>query len=403
MTKAQAKQRLAKLRREIDHHRYLYHVLDEAEISAAALDSLKHELQQLEDAYPDLITPDSPSQRVGGKPLAKFQEVPHSVPMLSLRDAFTEEELVAWEVRNQKIIPGTYDYFVQQKIDGVAIALIYENGVLVQALTRGDGRVGEDVTHNIRTIESIPLSLRPSPPKPRLWRGRRRVEIRGEVYMLKADLARLNRERLKAGLAPFANPRNLAAGSMRQLDPTLAAARPLRFMAWEITEGFPVKTRVAEYEALRDLGFHRPPQSQHCQNLQEAWQILQQEEKRREKYPYLVDGAVIKINDLATSRRLGTIGKTPRGSIAYKFAAAEATTTVTDIVVQVGRTGSLTPVAHLAPTAVAGTTVSRATLHNAGEIARKDIRIGDTVIIRKAGDIIPEVVRVLPVLRPRSA
>ncbi|MDZ4346534.1 MAG: NAD-dependent DNA ligase LigA [Candidatus Binatia bacterium] len=392
MTKPQAKGRITKLRQEINHHRYLYHVKDTQEISDAALDSLKHELAQLEQQFPDLITPDSPTQRVGGKPLPELRQVQHAVPMLSLQDAFSDEELSQWETRNKKIVRAAYDYFIELKIDGVAMALMYEDGILIRAATRGDGRVGEDVTHNIKTIEAIPLRLNQPHPK--------RLEVRGEVYLLKQDFARLNKQRAKQGLKLFANPRNIAAGSIRQLDPAVAAERPLRFFAWEITAGAVLNTRTDEYDLLQKLGFPVPPDAKLCRDLEAVSRYLIKEDKQRNRRPFLVDGAVIKINDLNISQRLGVVGKAPRGSIAYKFAAEEATTIVEDIVVQVGRTGVLTPVAHLRPVSVAGTTVSRATLHNADEIKRKDVRIGDTVIIRKAGDIIPEVVRALPKLRP---
>lgn len=391
----QAAQRILKLREEINHHRYLYHVLDKQEISDAALDSLKNELEQLEQQFPELITPDSPTQRVGGEPLPKFKSVPHHSRMLSLTDAFTIEDLTQWEKRNQKIVLGTYEYFTELKIDGVAVALVYQDGQLTQALTRGDGQVGEDVTHNIRTIEAIPLSLRKKVPN--------RLEVRGEVYMLKKDFAKLNAERTKKGEVPFANPRNFAAGSIRQLDPKMTATRPLRFFAWEITDGQAVDTRQEEYYTLQQLGFPVPPAALLFKNLTEIEKFLKSEEGRVRAHPFLVDGVVIKVNDLTLHDRLGIVGKAPRGAIAYKFAAEEATTVVEDIIIQVGRTGALTPVAHLKPVSVAGSTVSRATLHNAAEVARKDIRVSDTVIIRKAGDIIPEVIKSLPRLRPKSA
>lgn len=401
MNKSEAKQRLEKLRQEINHHRYLYHVKDTPEISDAALDSLKHELDQLEQQFPDLITPTSPSQRVAGKPLPEFQHVPHQTRMLSLQDAFSIEELQQWETRNQKILPKDFEYFIEPKIDGVAVSLVYHDGIFTTGATRGDGLTGEDVTQNLKTIESIPLELR-APAFAKAAAGPR-IEIRGEVYMLKKDFEKLNRQRAKEGKALFANPRNFSAGSIRQLNPALAAARPLRFMAWEITDGLPLKTREEEYEKLRDLGFPVPPGGELLSNLKNFPALADRLEKRREKQPFQIDGLVLKINNLADSKRLGIVGKAPRGSIAYKFSAEEAATIVEDIVVQVGRTGALTPVAHLKPVPVAGSTVSRATLHNADEVARKDVRVGDTVIVRKAGDIIPEVVKVLPPLRPKNA
>lgn len=395
MTKGEAKKRIAALRDEINHHRYLYHVLDKQEISDAANDSLKKELEDLEQEFPDLITPDSPTQRVGGEPLDIFEEVPHAQRMLSLTDAFSGEDLDAWETRNKKIIPGSFEYFVQLKIDGVAISLIYEDGVLKTAATRGDGFIGEDVTHNIRTIDAVPLTLRK--------KHTGTVEVRGEVYMRKDDFEKMNAGRKAKGLELFANPRNVSAGSIRQLDPKLAAERPLRFFAWEITRGVPIATREEEYNLLSELGFPTPPESKLFNSIKEVESYIAKAEEKRLKHPFQVDGLVVKVNDLAISSRLGVVGKAPRGSIAYKFAAEEATTVVEDITVQVGRTGVLTPVAHLKPVLVAGTTVSRATLHNADEIKRKDIRVGDTVIIHKAGDIIPEIVRVLPKLRKKGA
>lgn len=395
MIKAEAKARIAKLVQEIDHHRYLYHVKDQEEISAAALDSLKHELQQLEEQFPDLIQPNSPSQRVAGQPLPEFKHTKHASRMLSLQDAFSQDELLAWETRNRKILPKDFDYFIEPKIDGVAVSLIYHDGTFTTGATRGDGTTGEDVTQNLKTIDAIPLELR--------QKIQGRLEVRGEVYMLKKDFERLNKARAKAGQALFANPRNLSAGSIRQLDPKITVSRPLRFFAWEITDSLPLKTRQEEYDMLQALGFPVPPGGELLKNLKDFPALSARAEKQRERQPFQIDGLVLKINSLADTERLGIIGKAPRGSIAYKFSAEEATTTVEDIVVQVGRTGKLTPVAHLKPVSVAGTAVSRATLHNADEIARKDVRVGDTVIVHKAGDIIPEVVKVLLKLRPAKA
>ncbi len=392
MTKKEAKERIGKLRQEIDHHRYLYHVLDKQEISEAALDSLKRELAELEGQWPELATRSSPTQRVGGRPLPEFTPVKHKMRMISLQDAFDKEDLMRWETRNKKIVPADYDYFVEHKIDGVSLSLIYRDGELLRGVTRGDGRVGEDVTQNIRTIEAIPLELR----QPLAGE----VEIRGEVYMLKRDFKEMNRQREAAGQKIFANPRNIAAGSIRQLDSNLTAARPLRFFAWEIAGGVKVDTREEEYAKLQELGFAVPPKARLFKDLDAVWEYLQGQDDKRQAARFLIDGAVIKINDLEVSSRLGIVGKAPRGSIAFKYAAEEATTVVEDIVVQVGRTGALTPVAQLKPVSVAGTVVTRATLHNADEIRRKDVRVGDTVIVRKAGDIIPEVVQVLLPLRP---
>lgn len=395
MTKTEAQARLKKLVQEINHHRYLYHVKDTQEISDAALDSLKHELEQLETQFPDLIDPASPTQRVAGKALPEFNTHPHRTRMLSLQDAFSSDELLAWETRNRKILPKDFEYFIEPKIDGVAVSLIYQDGVFTIGATRGDGTTGEDVTQNLKTIEAIPLELRE--------KIRGRLEVRGEVYMLKKDFERMNRARAKAGQSVFANPRNVSAGSIRQLDPVITASRPLRFFAWEITEGLPLKTRQEEYEKLQQLGFPVPPDAQVLKNLKDFSTLADRAEKQRERQSFQIDGLVLKINNLADAQRLGIIGKAPRGSIAFKFSAEQATTIIEDIVVQIGRTGKLTPVAHLKPVAVAGSTVSRATLHNADEVARKDIRVGDTVIVQKAGDVIPEVVKVLPKLRPAKA
>ncbi|OGY31475.1 MAG: hypothetical protein A3C02_01925 [Candidatus Andersenbacteria bacterium RIFCSPHIGHO2_02_FULL_45_11] len=395
MTKEQAKKRAELLRKEVDRHRYLYHVRDTQEISDAALDSLKNELQEIERQYPDLITPDSPTQRVGGAVLPEFTPVPHSSRMLSLNDMFSAEELLAWEKRNQKIVPGEYEYFVELKIDGVAVSLIYEDGLLVRAATRGDGTMGEDVTQNIKTIEAIPLALQKKIDGI--------VEVRGEIYFPKKEFEKMNALRQAQGESQFANPRNIAAGSIRQLDPAIAASRPLKFFAWEITRGVDIVTRQEEYEMLQEIGFPVPPGGMLCKTMHEVVAVVTKEERKRLHYAFQVDGLVAKIQDITVSKRLGIVGKAPRGSAAFKFKAEEATTIVEDIVVQVGRTGALTPVAHLTPVRVAGTIVSRATLHNADEVARKDIRIGDTVIIRKAGDIIPEVIASLPTLRKKNA
>ena len=395
MTEKDVNKRIQVLRDEINRHRYLYHVLDTQEISDGALDSLKNELEALEKEFPHLITPDSPTQRVGGMALDAFQKVSHSRRMLSLNDVFSTEEITDWEQRIQKIIPGTNEYFVELKIDGVALSLVYEDGVLQRAATRGDGVIGEDVTVNAKTIEAIPLRLQGDHPGT--------VEVRGEAYMPKKDFEAMNAEREKAGEELFANPRNIVAGSIRQLDSTIAKSRPLRFFAWEITRGIAIKTRDEEYKMLQSLGFPVPPNARYYKSLAEVFSYIKEAEKKRLNHAFQVDGLVIKINNCATYDRLGVVGKAPRGAVAFKFPAEEATTVVEHIDVQVGRTGALTPVAHLRPVRVAGTTVSRATLHNADEVKRKDVRVGDTVVIRKAGDIIPEVIRVLPNLRPKNS
>ncbi|MBI4090958.1 MAG: NAD-dependent DNA ligase LigA [Candidatus Komeilibacteria bacterium] len=396
MTKQDASRRIEKLRKEIDHHRYLYHVLDSQEISDAALDSLKHELVQLERQFPDLLTPDSPSQRVGGKPLKGYTKVTHSKPVLSLEDAFSHGEIADWQERNEKLlhrkIPG---YYCELKFDGLSIVLTYENGLLIRGATRGDGRVGEDVTQNLRTIESIPLRLDLSHIK----RPPKIIEVRGEVVMPKKAFNEFNRSRAKKKLPLFANPRNAAAGSIRQLDPKLAAERKLDCVIFDLITDLGQRTHAQAHELAAQLGFKTSRYNEEVKNVAGAAAYLKKWESKRQQLPYNTDGAVIVVNTIADERALGSVGKSDRWMIAYKFAAEQATTRVEDIIVQVGRTGALTPVAVLAPVRLAGTTVSRATLHNEDEIKRLDIRVGDTVIVQKAGDIIPDVVQVLIALR----
>jgi DNA ligase (NAD+) len=395
VTNAEADKRIEKLRQEIEHHRYLYHVLDRLEISDAALDSLKHELQELEQQFPDLVTPDSPTQRVGGAPRAEFREVRHRTPMLSLEDAFSSEELMAWEERNRKVYPkGVYHSLCELKVDGLAVELRYQAGVLVEASTRGDGVIGEDVTENVKTIESIPLRLRGRVPAS--------ITARGEIFMSKKHFELLNRAQEKAGEALYANPRNVAAGSVRQLDPKVTAQRRLDCFIYDLVDDISTVTHHEEHDAAREFGFKTNPHTAVCKTLADVVKYHKHWAKKREQLPYGIDGIVVSLNDNATFRRLGVVGKAPRGALAFKFPAEEATTVVEDILVQVGRTGALTPVAVLKPVVVAGTTVSRATLHSEQDVRRKDVRVGDTVILHKAGDIIPEVVRVLPRLRPKK-
>ncbi|RJO59527.1 NAD-dependent DNA ligase LigA [Candidatus Parcubacteria bacterium] len=397
MTKTEAKIRIQKLREQIDYYRYQYHVLDRSEISDAALDSLKHELQNLEEQFPEFITPDSPTQRIGGQPLDKFQKAPHLVPMLSLNDVFEIAEVQAWFERIKKLLGSTeeVDFFGELKIDGLALSLTYQNGLLVRASTRGDGRIGEDVTQNAKTIEAIPLRLK---PLKRLDLPVN-VEIRGEVYMKKKVFKELNKIQKKRGEPEFANPRNASAGAVRQLDPKITASRKLSFLAYDIATDIGVQTHKQVHEILQDLGFESGKFNLRCQNLNEIEKYHQATNDRRESFPYWIDGNVISVNQLGIFKKLGVVGKTPRGAIAYKFPAAQATTVVEDIQVQVGRTGALTPVAHLRPVKIAGTTVSRASLHNLDEINRLGLKIGDTVILEKAGDIIPDVVQVLSKFR----
>lgn len=394
-----AEQRIVKLRELINDYRYHYHVLDESTMSEAAADSLKHELSQLEEQFPDLITPDSPTQRVAGRPLDKFQKVTHEKRMISLADVFSEEEIKDWLTRNEKLISSheskKMEFFTDIKMDGLACAIHYDNGVLTRAVTRGDGLVGEDVTMNVRTIENVPLRLRGAD-------SRGHVEVRGEIVIFKDDFARLNELQKKKGEKPFANPRNLAAGSIRQLDPKIAASRPLKFIAYDlVTPDLP--THAEAYQSLREMGFQTSGQDNVFDSLSKVFHEIEHLGKTRGDLPFNTDGMVIKINNRSIYNRLGIVGKTPRGAVAFKFPAEESTTKVRDIVISIGRTGAATPVAILEPVVVAGSTVTHASLHNADEIARLDVRVGDTVIIYKAGDIIPQIKEVLVTLRPDGA
>ncbi|PIQ06709.1 MAG: hypothetical protein COW72_01700, partial [Candidatus Nealsonbacteria bacterium CG18_big_fil_WC_8_21_14_2_50_37_10] len=415
MTKEEAKKRIEKLKKVINHHRYLYHVLNKQEISDAALDSLKHELFKLEEMYPEFITPDSPTQRVAGKPLEGFKKVSHPLPMLSMEDVFSEKELRDWEDYLNRLAPHHFsqksgegvEYFAELKIDGFAITLIYENGIFLAGATRGDGKIGEDVTQNLKTIESIPLSLeirRKLPENEEIAKNlqklieKGKIEIRGEVYMEKKAFEKFNEEQRKRSLAPFANPRNLAAGSIRQLNPKLAASRPLKFLAYDIVTDFGQEKHSQEHRILTALGFKTDP-GRECQSLQETVEFWREVAKKRETLPFLIDGIVINIDDNSLFKKLGVVGKSPRGSRAFKFAPQQATTVIEDIKLQVGRTGAVTPVAHLKPVQVGGVTITRATLHNEDEIKRLGVKIGDTVIVGRAGDVIPDIVKVLSDLR----
>ncbi|HSX28419.1 MAG TPA: NAD-dependent DNA ligase LigA [Candidatus Saccharimonadales bacterium] len=403
LSKQAAAVRIAKLRELINDYRYQYHVHNTSIMEEAAADSLKHELTELEEQYPELITPDSPTQRVAGEPLPQFVSVRHSSRMLSLNDVFDEAEMQAWATRIEKLAGHSInEYHAELKMDGLACALVYEDGAFVQAITRGDGFVGEDVTHNVRTIESVPLTLRRTARTEPFLHGR--LEIRGEVVMYKKDFAALNTAREAKGLPLFANPRNLAAGTIRQLDPKLTAKRPLHFHAWDILPADPttIVTYGQGFELARELGIIVNKESKLLGSVKEIMKFARSWEEKRQKLPYGTDGLVIKVNDRELYRRLGVVGKAPRGAVAFKFPAEQATTKVKDIFVSIGRTGAATPVAVLEPVVVAGSTVQMATLHNEGEVLRKDIRIGDTVIIHKAGDIIPEVVESLKKLRTGS-
>ena len=394
----EAEARILKLRELINDYRYHYHVLDESIMSEAAADSLKHELSQLEEQYPDLITPDSPTQRVAGRPLDKFTKITHKKRMISLADVFSEEEIKEWNERNAKLLTpadrAKVTYFTDIKMDGLACSLHYKNGVLEKAVTRGDGLVGEDVTMNVRTIENVPLKLR-GENIPEI------VEARGEIVIFKKDFDELNEKQKKMGEKPFANPRNLAAGSIRQLDPKIAASRPLKFMAYDLVEPDLAKNSEA-YDKLREFGFQTSKQDKNFESLTEVFSEIKRLGETRGGLPFNTDGMVIKINDRRIYSQLGIVGKTPRAAVAFKYPAEESTTKVRDIVISIGRTGAATPVAILDPVVVAGSTVKHASLHNADEIARLGVRIGDTVIIYKAGDIIPQVKEVLLTLRPEN-
>lgn len=396
--------RVKELRELLNTYSYQYHVLDEPTVSDAVYDGLMRELKALESAHPDLITPDSPTQRVGNELLGGFQKVRHSTRMLSLNDVFDRSEVEDWVKRMDKLLPGsTHEFFADVKMDGLACALVYEDGLFVQAITRGDSFVGEDVTNNVRTIKNVPLRLRDAESFHEFSRGR--TEVRGEIVMLKKDFEKLNAEQVAAGKPTYANPRNLAAGTIRQLDPKLVAARPLQFRAYDLLRDDPaeVPTNMFAYEALSGLGLTRNKQATVFTKLPEVMHFIDEWDEKRHELPFNTDGLVIKVNNRAQYAELGVVGKQPRGAVAYKYAAEQATTIVKDIVISIGRTGAATPVAVFDPVVVAGTTVQHASLHNADEIARKDVRIGDTVIIFKAGDIIPQVESVVKELRPKEA
>lgn len=397
MTKEEAKKRIARLRKELDHHRYLYHVLDKQEISDDAWDSLKHELYNLEKKYPELIAPDSPTQRVGGDPLKKFVKVRHPQPMLSVEDVFNFQELQDWEdymidflkKKSHLKSKNSFSYFCERKIDGVDIILTYKKGILVTGVTRGNGIIGEQVTQNIKTIEAIPLHLE----KPI------DVVVRGEIFMHQKDFKKLNQQREKQGLPVYANPRNVAAGSIRQLDSKITAKRALDCYIFEIITDLRQKTHAQVHQILKQLGFKTDHHPRACSSLEDVKKYYKTYLTKRLKNSFDYDGVVVVLNEIYLQRILKAVGKSPRWMRAYKFPGQQATTMVKDIVVQIGRTSALTPVALLKPVQIMGSVVSRATLHNQDEIDRLDVRVGDTVIIEKAGDIIPAVVRVLKNLR----
>ena len=392
----EARERAAVLRAEITRLRDRYHREDVSEISDAALDSLKHELAALEKQYPPLVTPDSPTQVVAGGVREGFTKVTHEIRQWSFNDVFSEEELAEFDARVKRMLgtDGAVAYFAEEKIDGVKIILTYTDGELRVAATRGDGAVGEDVTDNARTVADVPHRLtRPVD-----------IIVEGEVYLTVGELKRINAERKKNGEEPYANPRNLVAGSLRQLDPGITASRNLRVFIYDIAryDGVP-DTQEEEMTLLEELGFPVNANRKRCATVREVAAFWRAREKKRNALPYWIDGVVVKVNDRAFQGRLGYTGKAPRYAVALKFPAEQVTTVLENIVFQVGRTGAVTPVAVLRPVAVAGTTVSRATLHNEDQIARLDVRVGDTVVVRKAGDIIPEILGVVKNLRPKTA
>jgi DNA ligase (NAD+) len=383
--------RADELRRQLEHHGHRYYVLDDPEISDPDYDALLNELRELEAEHPELRTPDSPTQRVGGQPLDKFEEVPHLQPMLSLANARNEEELAAWVLRSERYLArqgvemGDVNFVTEPKIDGLAISLVYENGVLVRAATRGNGEVGEDVTQNMRTIGAIPLRVEDSPPL---------LEVRGEIYMPLAAFARLNEQRAAAGEPTFMNPRNSAAGSIRQLDPALAASRPLSMWCYGVgrVDGLEFDTHSEWLEWLRAHGFRVNRDVEVHDTVDEVVAACHAWQERRDRLDFEIDGVVVKVNELDLQRQLGVVGREPRGAIAWKFPPTTATTTLKSVAWNVGRTGHMVPFAVLEPVQVSGVIVKLATLHNEEDLRRKDVRDGDEVIVMRAGDVIPQVV-----------
>lgn len=419
MLRKEARERIEKLKNLINHHRYLYHVLDKQEISDAALDSLKKELFDLETMFPDLITEDSPTQRVGGKPLKKFGKARHSMPMLSFNDAFSQRDVEDWLNRISRLLSSEevkeIDFFCELKIDGLAIELSFENGKLKTGSTRGNGIMGEDITPNLKTIEAIPLKingkdivleeLSHNKVAPGILNSIKdydlsdQIIVRGEAFISKKEFEAVNAERAKLGLTIYSNPRNLAAGSIRQLDPKVTMDRHLDSFAYDLVTDFRTETHEEKHNILKAFGFKTNAHNHYARNLSEVFDFYEKCRKIRQKIPYEIDGVVVIVNKNRIFNKLGVAGKAPRGAVAYKFPAKQSTTIVEEIKVQVGRTGALTPVAVLKPVEVGGVIVSRATLHNEDEIKRLGIRIGDTVIVSRAGDVIPDIIKVLPDLR----
>ena len=386
MDKAQAKKKIEKLRKEIHHHDHLYYVLDKPEISDAEYDKLFRELQELEKQFPDLITPDSPTQRVGGEPLKAFKTYTHKKPLLSLDNAMDEDELLDFDRRvREGLGKEKIDYVCELKMDGLAVSLIYKKGKFEVGSTRGDGVHGEDITQNLKTVKSIPLVM--EEPED--------IEVRGEVFLPYDEFIKLNQEREEAGEAKFANPRNAAAGSLRQLDPKITAGRPLDIFAYYAETHPRLKTHLETLAQVKELGFKTNPNTRLCHGIEEVRQYIKHWETAREKLHYEIDGIVVKVNDLAYQEKLGFTSRAPRWAVAFKYPPMQATTIIEDIKVQVGRTGAITPVAYLKPVHLAGVVVKRATLHNEDEIKRKGIKVHDHVVVQRAGEVIPEVVKVV--------
>ncbi|MEI6228773.1 MAG: NAD-dependent DNA ligase LigA [Candidatus Saccharibacteria bacterium] len=402
MNQTQPKYRAIELRALIDQYSYEYHALDNSSVSDEIYDSLFAELKHIEAEYPDLITPDSPTQRVGNKLLDGFEKVPHQKRMISLNDVFDKADVQAWVKRIDKLLPNVkHEFFTDIKMDGLACSLIYIDGFFDQAVTRGDGFVGEDVTENVRTIRNIPLRLRSESGFEQFLVGR--TEVRGEIVMLKKDFNALNKQRVAAGEPEFANPRNLAAGTIRQLDPSIVTSRPLQFRAYDVIRDdvSQIPSWIYAYQAASALGISRNKQASVFGDLEGVMKFIDEWDKKRDDLPFGTDGLVVKVNNRSQYDQLGIVGKQPRAAVAYKYAPEQVTTVVRDIVISIGRTGAATPVAVFDPVILAGSTVRHASLHNADEIARKDVRVGDTVVIFKAGDIIPQVESVVLAIRPK--
>lgn len=397
MDKKQAKERIEKLKKLIDYHRHLYHTFDAPEIDDATFDTLKNELEELEHKFPDLVSLDSPTQKIGGSPLDKFVKVRHEAPMLSFNDAFSEEEMEEWMERLENYLGVSIkpEFYCELKIDGLSIMLTYEDGELTTGATRGDGTIGEDVTQNLKTISLIPKKLE----KLGKWNIPKHLVVRGEVFITKKELEKINKEQEKKGLKLYANTRNFAAGSIRQLDPKVAASRNLQSFQYEVVTDLGQKTHEEEHRMLASWGFNINPHNKLVRSFDEVLKFRNEWEKGREKLEYEIDGVVVIVNDAKVFDQAGSIGKSPRAAIAYKFSPRQATTVIEDIRVQVGRMGTLTPVAVLRPVEVSGVTIKHATLHNFDEIKRLGIKMGDTVVVTRSGDVIPKITQVIKELR----